>query len=310
MKKYSVIVPVYNEEEALPIFYKTITPIMQGVDGDYEIIFVEDGSHDRTAEIMAELATKDKHVACIHFSRNFGQQAAIFCGLKYASGDAVVIMDVDLQDPPSLIPELISKWSEGYNVVHARRKVRRGESAVKKFTSRAFLKFLKKSSGLDIPANVGEFKLLDRRVVDTINNLPENDKYLRGLVSFVGFKQGFVDFDRPARVAGKTKYSLRSLFRLAKKSIVSLSTWPLTLSMKCGIMLCVLSLIAFGTLGALVGLNIIPAIWFVYPSIALALSILLIFNGITNIYIMKLQKSLLARPDYIVASTKNLDHKH
>ena len=189
--KYSIVVPVFNEELSIPLFYKAITPVMQQLNEPYEIIFVNDGSRDNTINVLKNLANSDKNVKILSFSRNFGQQNAIFCGFEHSSGEAVIPIDVDLQDPVEVIPQMIEKWKEGYDIVHGRRTKRKGESFFKKITSSIYLKFLKKISGLDIPKNVGEFKLFDRKVIDTFLSMPEHDRYIRGVSAWVGFKQTY-----------------------------------------------------------------------------------------------------------------------
>jgi dolichol-phosphate mannosyltransferase len=179
---YSLVVPCFNEQESLPIFYKAVVPVMESLKTPFEIVFVNDGSRDKTAEILAEYAKNDKRVKAVNFSRNFGQQPAIFAGLSYAKGDAVICLDCDLQDPVEVIPQMIEKWKDGAEIVHARRTKRVGESFLKKITSTMYLKFLKRVSRLDVPARVGEFKLMDKKVVKTLCEMPEHYKNLRGQI--------------------------------------------------------------------------------------------------------------------------------
>ncbi len=306
--KYSIVVPVYNEEQAIPLFYQAVVPVMEGVGEPFELIFVNDGSRDGTFAVLSDLAAKDKRVKVVSFSRNFGQQAAIYCGLYHAEGEAVVDIDVDLQDPVEVIPQMIAKWKEGFDIVHGKRSKRKGESFFKKITSSIYLKFLEKISGLKIPKNVGEFKLFDRKVVDTINALPEHDKYLRGISSWVGFKQTEVEFVRNERSAGETKYSFKKLVRLASRSITSCSTYPLTVSMKAGILGSVLSVACFVTFIVLacVGKGVPLAGW-LFPTVGMLFSLNWLIGGLNNIYIRKIYEEAQDRPRYIVRDLINFE---
>ncbi len=309
MSKISIVVPVYNEEEAVPIFYDEATKVMNRLDESYEIVFVNDGSGDRTVDIVKDIAKKDERIKLVSFSRNFGQMAAIFAGLENATGDAVIVMDVDLQDPVEVIPSMVEKWKQGWDVVHGRRSVRKGVSLLKKITSKIWMKFINKISKLNIPQNVGEFKLMDRKVVDVLVSLPEHDRYLRGTVAWAGFKQTFVEFERKERVAGDTKYSLKKMIKLAGKSTINLSTWPLSFSMKFGVFTLALSLICFVTFIVLCCCKIfLPLTAWLFPTIVLMFSILFIFNGFTNIYLNKVYQECQNRPRYVVAEKVNIDN--
>ena len=306
--KYTIIIPVYNEQEAIPLFYDAVLPVMDKLNEPYELIFVNDGSRDNTLNVLRELAKKDDRVKVLSFSRNFGQQAAIFCGFEHSIGDAVIPIDVDLQDPVEVIPKMIEKWKEGYDIVHGKRTKRKGESFFKKATSAIYLKFIKNISGLNIPKNVGEFKLFDRKVVDVMVNMREHDRYLRGITSWVGFKQTEVEFIRNERSAGETKYSVKKLFKLAGRSVISLSTWPLSLSMKAGIVGGLLSVVAFITFIVLACCKIVlPLVAWLFPTITLLFSLLFVFNGFTNIYLRRTYEEVQNRPRYIVAESLNFD---
>lgn len=304
--KYSIVVPVYNEQEAIPLFYKAVVPVMDKLNEPYELIFVNDGSRDNTLLVLKDLASKDARVKVLSFSRNFGQQAAIFCGFEHAEGDAVVDIDVDLQDPVEAIPMMIEKWKEGYDIVHGKRKVRKGESFFKKITSKMYLKFLQKISGLKIPKNVGEFKLFDRKVIEVMKSMPEQDRYLRGITSWVGFKQTEVEFVRNERSAGETKYSVKKLFKLAGRSIISLSTWPLGFAMTTGLVLGFLSVACFITFIVLACCKIfVPLVAWLFPTIAIMFSISFVLNGLSNIYLRRTYEEVQNRPRYIVAEEIN-----
>lgn len=305
--KYSIIVPVYNEEQAIPLFYQAVIPVMEKLDEPFEILFVNDGSRDNTLGVLHQLAENDKRIKVVSFSRNFGQQAAIFAGFENAEGDAVVDIDVDLQDPVEAIPLMIEKWKQGYDIVHGKRTKRKGETFLKKFTSKIYLKFLKKISGLDIPANVGEFKLFDRKVVDTLVNMPEHDRYLRGITSWVGFKQTEVEFVRNERSVGETKYSVKKLFKLAGRSVISMTTWPLSLSMKAGILGGFSSCICFLVFIILACCKIVlPVSAWLFPTITLLFSIMFVFNGLSNIYLRRTYEEVQNRPRYIIAERINI----
>lgn len=296
----SIITPVYNEHECLPTFFKRVIPIMEKMGLPFEIIAVNDGSKDDSEQILREACKKDSRVKAVNFSRNFGQQAAFLCGLKNCSGDCAILIDADLQDPPELFPEMVEKWKEGYDVVHGVRRVRKGESFFKKFTSSLFIKLLTKQSGLDIPKNSGEFKLYDRKVIDTICALPEKSRYLRVQVAWAGFKQTSVEFDRDERTEGETKFTLKKMLKTAEAGIVPYSQKVLKLSGKVGVAFGILSLLAFATFTVLTCIGtILPLEVWLFPSIGLATSIILISNGITDLYLNYLYEDVKARPVYV-----------
>ena len=230
MKKLSIVIPMYYEEEVAEECYSRITSVCKSIENyEYEIIFINDGSKDKTLEILERIAVDDKSVKIISFSRNFGHQCAVTAGLKYVSGDAVVIIDSDLQDPPELIPEMLKLWEQGNEVIYGKRKKRDGESKFKLLTASMFYKTLNTLSDVEIPKDTGDFRLVDRKVVDVINSLPEHNKFLRGLFSWVGYKQYAFEYERKERFAGKTKYPLKKMLKLAADGIISFSTKPLKL---------------------------------------------------------------------------------
>ena len=304
----SIITPVYNEHECLPTFFKRVIPIMEQIGLPFEIIAVNDWSKDDSAEILRAQCQKDKRCKAVNFSRNFGQQAAFLCGLKNASGDCAILIDADLQDPPELFPAMIEKWKEGNDVVHGIRRVRKGESFFKKFTSTMFIKLLSKSSGLDIPENSGEFKLYDRKVIDAICNLPEKSRYLRVQIAWVGFKQATVEFDRDERTEGETKFTLKKMVKTAEAGIVPYSPKVLKLSGKIGLIGGVLSCLAFATFIVLACFGItLPLTAWLFPTIAVATSIILVSNGITDLYLNYLYEDVKARPVYIEREKINFE---
>lgn len=304
----SIITPVYNEHECLPTFFKRVVPIMEEIGLPFEIIAVNDGSKDDSADILKAQCEKDKRCKAVNFSRNFGQQAAFLCGLKNSSGDCAILIDADLQDPPEIFAEMIAKWKEGYDVVHGVRRVRKGESFFKKFTSSLFLKLLTKTSGLDIPANSGEFKLYDRKVIDAICALPEKSRYLRVQIAWVGFKQTSVEFDRDERTEGETKFTLKKMLKTAEAGIVPYSPKVLKLSGKFGLIGGILSCLAFATFAALACFGItLPLTAWLFPTIGLATSIMLVSNGITDLYLGYLYEDVKARPVYIEREKINFE---
>lgn len=237
----SVIVPLYNEEEIAEKTFATLEQELAEI--EHELIFVNDGSTDRTREILENLLPKTPRNKLINFSRNFGHQAAFSAGLKQARGKAVVIIDGDLQDPPALIHDMLKKWEKGYQVVYAQRKKRKGETFFKKASAHAFYKILHALTNIDIPMDTGDFRLMDRIVVDQLNALPERNRFLRGLVCWVGFKRTGILYDRKERTAGKSKYPLRKMLRLAMDGITSFSTTPLKISFLIGMLA---TAVAFG----------------------------------------------------------------
>lgn len=305
--KYSIVVPCYNEEETIDAFYDAIIPVMEGVGEPFELIFVNDGSKDDTPEILSKLASKDNRVKVINFSKNFGQQPAILAGFKASKGEAVIDIDVDLQDPVEAIPEMIKKWKLGFDVVHGKRLVRKGETFLKKATSTMYTKFFERITGLNIPKNCGDFKLFDRKVINVLIDMKERDRFLRGMTEWVGFKQTYVEFERKKRFAGKTKYNFKKLLKLATNGIVSNSSYPLTLSMKFGIFGCIASLatyIVFIVLACTKGLTLTA--W-LFPTLVLGFSLSYIFNGVSNIYTGRIYKEVQNRPLFIVRDTINFD---
>lgn len=307
-KIISVVVPCYNEQDTVKGFYDACVSVLESSGYSFEIIFVDDGSSDATAERLKELASADARVKAVSFSRNFGQQSAIICGFKYASGDAVLEADCDLQDPPELFLKLIEKWEEGYEVVHGRRSKRRGESVFKRATASVYYAFLSKITEVPVPRNTGDFKLYDRKALDALLAMPEHDKYIRGLASWVGFKQTFVDYERPERTVGETKYTLRKMLRLAKTGIVSNSEFPLYLSLIIGAIggICSLACFIVFIILAAVGRRLPLTAW-LFPTIALLFSTGYFLNGVSNAYVAALHREIKGRPDYIVSGTLNLD---
>lgn len=311
MAKYSIIVPAYNEEKSLRLFYDAVTPMFEGLQEEYEIIFINDGSRDATKEILSTLCCADKRVKACHFSRNFGQQAALLCGLEQASGDAVIAMDADLQDPPEVALQMIEKWKEGYDVVHGRRRKRTGESAFKKVTAHVYYRFMRKITGMDMPTDVGDFKLYDRKVVEAILSLGEHDRLLRAQTAWVGFKQAFVEFDRPQRVAGETHYTLKKMVKLAQAGVFPNTDYTLTLPLKWGLALGALSVACFVTFIVLAccGVYFGGLTAWLFPSIGAVGAAILVGQGLTNIHTAMIYKEVQNRPKYILEKKENFDQE-
>ena len=231
MKKISIIIPAYNEEESLPILYERMVKLMDNMkEYEFEILFVNDGSKDKTMQIIKEMREKDKRINYVDFSRNFGKEIAMIAGLDYATGDSVVFMDADLQDPPELIPELVKYWEEGYDDVYAKRKNRKGETFLKKFTSKMYYRVLQSLTNVEIQKDTGDFRLLDRRCVNALKKMRETGRCSKSMFSWIGYKKKEVLFDRDPRVAGSTKWNYKKLIDLAIDGITSFTTSPLRIS--------------------------------------------------------------------------------
>lgn len=231
---YSIVAPVFNEEETLPHFYQRVVKIMEHMGESFELLLINDGSRDRSYHIMQELHERDPRVHAIDFSRNFGHQVAISAGLDHASGQAVIIMDTDLQDPPEVIPDLAARWKEGAEVVYAQRARRLGESRFKLITASAFYTLIGRITSVKIPRDTGDFRLLDRRVVNVLVKMREQHRFMRGLSAWVGFRQEAVLYERQERFAGSTKYPLNKMIRFSLDAITSFSHVPLELATSFG----------------------------------------------------------------------------
>ena len=231
MKKISIIIPAYNEEESLPLLYDRLNKVISNLESyEFEMLFINDGSKDNTLKIIKELREKDARVSYVDFSRNFGKEVAMIAGLDYAKGDCVIFIDADLQDPPELIPELIKYWEEGYDDVYARRKSRKGETFLKKFTSKMYYKVLQSLTRVEIQKDTGDFRLLDRSCVNALKQLRETQRCSKSMFSWIGYNKKEVLFDRDPRIAGTTKWNYKKLMDLAIDGITSFTTSPLRIS--------------------------------------------------------------------------------
>jgi len=307
--KYTVIAPIYNEIENIPHLYARVCEVMDQTGEAWELVLVDDGSKDGSTDALRELGKKDDRVRPVIFARNFGHQIAVSAGMDYARGDAIAIIDADLQDPPEVILELIEKWKEGYDVVYAVRSEREGESWFKLTTAALFYKFIQKITDVDIPLNTGDFRLLDRKVLNVMNSMPERNRFLRGMSSWAGFKQIGVEYKRHARFAGETHYPLKNMIKLALNAITGFSYWPLQLLSKTGVGLVVLSLLllVLFIILALVGkvdLTFVLATWLTVIFLA---GVLLISMGILGEYMGRIYDEAKGRPLYIVAEAPDKD---
>ncbi|GMA51197.1 glycosyl transferase [Alicyclobacillus contaminans] len=302
---YSVVIPVFNEQEVLPLTYVRVKAVLDTLGEPYELVFVNDGSRDASGEQLDALAARDDAVRVIHFSRNFGHQVAISAGMAYASGKAVIVMDADLQDPPEVIPDLVRQWQAGYAVVYARRIQREGETWFKRWTAAAFYRILHRMANVEIPLDAGDFRLLDQSVCRVLTSLPEKHRFVRGLVAWTGFKQTAVEYVRAPREAGETKYPLRRMIRLATDAITSFSDKPLRWALTVGLLLLLLcgggwvyALLAavawHGASGRL--------LWGLANLTGDALILTAI--GCIGLYVGRLYEQALQRPLYIVERTR------
>lgn len=300
--KYSVIIPVYNEQPNIRILFDRLTTVMQQLSGDCELIFVNDGSKDQTLALVKALSVNEKTVKFINLSRNFGHQIAVSAGLDLCTGDRVVIIDADLQDPPELIIEMDQKMNEGFEVVYARRKKREGESVMKLLTARLFYRVLANIASINIPLDTGDFRIMDRKVVDVLRKMPEQNKFLRGQISWIGFRQTFVEYDRSERHGGATGYTYAKMFRFAVDGITSFSDAPLRIASFMGF---VVSGVAFLVLlyalyGTFFLKNTVPGWASVIVSVLFLGGIQLISLGLLGEYLSRISANVKNRPLYIV----------
>ena len=311
MKKISVVIPVYFEEEVINECYKRVSDELKGLENyEYEIIFINDGSKDKTLEMLEQISKNDKNVKVISFSRNFGHQAAVTCGLQYVTGDVCVIIDSDMQDPPELIKDMVKLWKDGNDVIYAKRKKRKGESAFKLFSAKMFYKVLNGLSDVDIPKDTGDFRLADKKVIDVINSLPEHNKFLRGLFSWVGYKQIPFEYERNERFAGKTKYPLKKMLKLASDGIMSFSNKPLRIIGGFGIFSIIVSfgILIYSLLSFVFNWNNLTAGWTsLMVSITFFAGVQLSSLWIMSEYVARIYDETKQRPQYIIDKKINID---
>ena len=307
----SVVIPCYNEQAVLPESYARISRVMQTHFQHYELVFINDGSADATWPILQKLSREDTHVKVLSFSRNFGHQAAVSAGLARCSGAVAIIIDADLQDPPELIPDMVAlHLNDPCEVVYAVRKSRQGESFFKKFTAKLFYRTINYLSEVPLPLDTGDFRLIDRKVIDAFNQMPERNKYIRGLISWVGFRQLPIYYERSVRFAGETKYSLGKMLRFARTSLLYFSNKPLRIASSAGIAAVVISLLL--------------ALWVLYTLVfeparlvqgwASIIIVVLFFGGVQMLtigilgeYLSSIFNEIKGRPEYIVQTALNFD---
>ena len=308
----SVIAPIYNEEDCLHELHKRMTEVMKTFGESWELVLINDGSKDRSNEIIHSLALQDpEHVRPVIFARNFGHQLAVTAGMDYSRGDAVVIIDADLQDPPELILDMVKKWREGFDVVYAVRSEREGESWFKLATAKLFYRIVYKITDVDIPLDTGDYRLLDRKVVDAMNSMRERHRFLRGMSSWVGFKQTGVEYKRAARFAGETKYPLKKMLKFAVDAITSFSYFPLQVATYLGFILAILSFIAIIVV-IILRLSESQALLGQATTLTAVLflgSIQLITIGILGEYIGRLYDQVKGRPLYVVSEAPEQEEK-
>ncbi|GAB4205785.1 MAG: glycosyltransferase family 2 protein [Roseiflexaceae bacterium] len=304
----SVVAPVYNEEALLPEFYRRTVAMLEGLGEPFEIVLVNDGSRDRCPEIMRELHQQDPRVKVLNFSKNFGHQIAITAGMDYAQGQTVVVIDSDLQDPPEVIPQLLERWREGYQVVYAQREQREGETRFKKATAALFYRTLRRITNVDIPVDTGDFRLMDRRVVEAMKSLREQKRFMRGLSAWVGFKQIGVLYKRDARKAGETKYPLRKMIRFALDGITAFSYLPLQMASYVGFAVAVLGVLGIFAviILRLAGLALTGQATTLVMVLFLG-GVQLIFLGIIGEYLGRIYDEVKRRPLYIIAEELGFD---
>ncbi len=308
MNRFSVIVPAYNEEAVIAESYKRLSAVMAKSGGEYELIFVNDGSRDKTIDILKDIAQKDSCVKILDFSRNFGHQVAISAGLDFATGDAVAVIDADLQDPPEVILQMIEKWREGYDVIYGKRIKRHGETLFKKLTAKIFYRFLHSMTDVDIPVDTGDFRLMDKRVCDAMRSLKEKNRYVRGLVSWVGFKQIAVEYVREERFAGETKYPLKKMLKFAGDGIISFSFKPLKAAQYLGFITSALSFVYLIVVIVQKLLGLTVAGWASILAVSLFFNgIILLMLGIIGEYIGRIYDEAKGRPLYIIKDAIGFD---
>lgn len=308
--KISVVIPMFNEQEVIEKCFERIIAVMESMEEyDYEVVVTDDGSRDDTYQIASKIAGSNEKIKVISFSRNFGHQAAVTAGLHVATGDAVLIIDADLQDPPELIPDMVKLWEDGYDVVYGKRKTRKGESKFKLMTANMFYRMLNTLSDVDIPKDVGDFRLVDRKIVDQMNALPEHNKFLRGLWSWLGYKQYAFEYERKERFAGKTKYPLKKMLKLAGDGIIGFSTKPLKMCAALGIISIGLSFIVliYSILAYIFNFGNVVSGW---TSIMVAITffsgVQLLSLWILSEYVGRIYDETKQRPQYVVNKTINI----
>lgn len=307
---YSIVIPVLNEEAVLPVLLRRLDLLLARLDGTAEAILVDDGSSDSSPLVLQALAKRDPRYRYIGLSRNFGHQIAITAGMDAARGQAIIVMDADLQDPPEIVEQLIAKWKEGYDVVHARRLSRAGESRFKRTTAHLFYRMLGSISSVDIPADVGDFRLIDRKVLDALRQMPEKDPFVRGMVAWLGFRQAEVTFHRLERAAGETKYPFFKMVRLATIAALGFSDVPLRLAIWSGLLVSGLALL-YGGWVLMLWMNNDSHLIVGWSSTIVIVSLLcgmnMLMTGIVGLYVGRIHAEVKHRPLYVVRKRLGFD---
>ena len=307
--QYSLVLPIFNEEQTIPELVRRLGQLVEQLDGEAEVILVDDGSSDSSYELMVAAREADPRFKLLRLSRNFGHQVAVTAGLDVASGDAVIVMDSDLQDPPEVALDLAARWREGYDVVYAVRTERHGESRFKEATAAGFYRLFKRMSDVEVPLDVGDFRLVDRRALDAFRSMRESNRYVRGMFSWIGFRQVGVPFTREERFAGETKYPLRKMLKFATDGIVSFSAYPLRLALKVGFLVSAFSFllgIVF-LVSRIAGLYSVPGLASIAVFVAFLGGIQLLLLGIVGEYIARIHDEVKGRPLYLVSDARGLD---
>jgi dolichol-phosphate mannosyltransferase len=300
---FSIIAPIFNESESMPEFYRRISTVMDATGDPWELILIDDGSTDGSTDLMQELAKKDPRVRPVIFARNFGHQIAVTAGLDYSRGDAVVIIDSDLQDPPEVIPDLIARWREGYEVVYAVRAEREGESKFKLWTASLFYRMIYRITDVKIPLDTGDFRLVDRKAVNVLNRMREHYRFLRGMSAWVGFKQIGVPYRRVARFAGASKYPFKKMLKLAMNAVTGFSYFPLQLATYLGFIVALLAIIMIPVVIILRALTEVQFLGQASTLVAVLFlgGVQLMSLGILGEYLGRVYDEVKGRPLYVVS---------
>lgn len=311
LKFISIVVPMYFEEAVVEECYKRLTSVASSNNFHYEIIFVNDGSRDKTPELLEIIAMKDPHIKVICLSRNFGHQIAVTAGIDKSKGDAVVIIDADLQDPPELIPEMIKLWEKGYEVVYGKRKKREGESFFKLATAKIFYRVLNSMSSVPIPMDTGDFRLMDRKVLEVLKKMPEQNRFLRGMCSWAGFRQIAFEYERKERFAGKTKYPLKKMLKLAEDGFISFSSKPIKFIEYGGILTLFIAFLSiiYLFINLITGFKGPGLQWIlIFTAVAFIGGIQLLSIGLLGEYISRIYDESKERPLYIIDKEINMEN--
>lgn len=303
--RLSIIIPVYNEYDSIPELHQRLSKVAAAISADYELVFINDGSKDASLERLILLAQSDARVFYINFSRNFGHQIAVTAGLDHCGGEVVAIIDADLQDPPELILEMYKKHQEGFDVVYARRAKRKGENFFKKVTASLFYRLMVKITSINIPIDTGDFRLIDRKIVDCLKQMPEQNKFLRGQIAWAGFKQTSVEFVREERKYGATGYPLKKMIRFALDGITAFSDRPLTLVTQMGIAVSLIAfiIILYAMYAYFIYEKTMPGWTSILVSTMFIGGIQLISIGIIGLYVSRINKNVINRPLYLIQNT-------